>query len=116
MARRKITQKEAIFYQLYNSFKEDPSVFIPVFEFMGEKYCEELGLWGFVSHECSARCSEMKKENPNLIESTTITGRSGAKYYGYRLKSNASAAYIEDKKLLDFYERLKRARQKPQRV
>lgn len=107
MTKKKITQKEAIFYTLYKAFKETPGEYIPVFKFMGEVYCKELGLWGFVSHECSARSSEMRKENPGLIEITTITGKSGAKYYGYRFSADAKAELIKDESLLKFYKSLK---------
>lgn len=106
--KNKLTQKEAIFYKLYKAHKLDPEHYIPVFKFMGEIYCGELNLWGFVSHECSARCSEMKKENPDLIEYTVITGKSGAKYYGYRLNQSPTMSMIQDPKLLDFFKSLKK--------
>ncbi len=108
MNRKKITQKEAIFYKLYQAFKDTPGVYIPVFEFMGEVYAKEVGKWGFVSHECSARCSEMKKENPLLIQSITITGKSGAKYYGYRINPEVPKDITLDKSLVDIYKKIKR--------
>lgn len=108
MTKKKITQKEAIFYKLYQSFKDTPGVYIPVFEFMGEVYAKEVGKWGFVSHECSARCSEMKKENPQLIESTVITGKSGAKYYGYRINPAVPKDVVLDKSIREFYQKIKR--------
>lgn len=107
MAKTKLTQKEAIFYQLYNAHKKMPGEYIPVFKFMGEIYCKELGLWGFVSHECSARCSEMKKENPALIEFKTIYGKSGAKYYGYRFTLYPKPDMIRDEKLRKFHRMIK---------
>jgi len=109
MARNKLTQKEAIFYQLYMAFKSTPGEYIPVFKFMGEVHSPELGLWGFVSHECSARSSEMRKENPELVEATTITGKSGAKYFGYRFNPAAKFEMIRDEALQSFYNRLKNA-------
>lgn len=107
MTKKKITQKEAIFYILYRSFKENPGEYIPVFKFMGEVYCPEVGKWGFVSHECSARASELRSENPGLIDKTVITGKSGAKYYGYRFSANAKPELIKDKNLHVFYQRIK---------
>ncbi len=107
MAKNKLTQKEAIFYTLWKAHKADVTPYIPVFKFMGEVYCDILGLWGFVSHECSARCSELKKANPNLIQSEVIVGKSGAQYFGYRLKPDCKMSDIDDPKLLDFYKRLK---------
>lgn len=122
MTKKKLTQTEAIFYLMYKSFKnqlpdfrkqiifegkndlsDTKAFYIPVFKFMGEIYCEELGLWGYVSHECSARCSELKKVNRNLIDVTTIEGKSGARYYGYRFSPNATPSLIDDPKLKEFY-------------
>lgn len=107
MAKNKITQKEAIFYQLYKAFRETPGEYIPVFKFMGEVHCVELGLWGFVSHECSARASEMRKDNPALVEVTEIVGKSGARFYGYRLTPAARPEMIQDSALLAFYNKIR---------
>jgi len=107
MTKNKITQKEAIFYILYKAFKATPGEYVPVFKFMGETFCQEVNKWGFVSHECSARASEMKKKNPELIQIQTITGKSGAKYYGYRFCYNPSIEMIKDEQLLEFYKIIK---------
>lgn len=108
MTKKKITQKEAIFYRLYQAFKDRRGEYIPVFEFMGETYAKEVGLWGYVSHECSARCSELKKENPQLIQSTVITGKSGAQYYAYRINPEVAKDVRIDEKLRPFYAKIKR--------
>ena len=101
MAKR-LTQKEAIFFILYKNLKsDDPEKYIPVWQFMGEVYCEAVGKWGFVSHECSARASELKKDNPELIQRKHIVGRSGAKYYGYRINPWVTKEMINDQKLRD---------------
>lgn len=111
--RKRLTQKESIFYALYKSFKGEESFrFIPVFEFMGEHYCQEVGKWGFVSHECSARASEMKKENPELIERKTIQGKSGARYYGYRINPYVKPEMIKDSALASFHKQVMSYRQK----
>jgi hypothetical protein len=107
MNRKKITQKEAIFYKLYQAFKDQPGVYIPVFEFMGEIYAKEVSKWGFVSHECSARASEMRRDNPGLIEAKKVTGVSGAKYYTYRINPEAKPEMIKDELLARFYKILK---------
>lgn len=131
MTKKKLTQTEAIFYVMFKSFKNElpdfkkqiifegkndlsntKGYFIPVFKFMGEVYCEELGLWGYVSHECSARCSELKKINRNLIDVTTIEGKSGARYYGYRFAPDATPSMINDEKLLEFYKLVSKKRNK----
>ncbi len=108
MNKKKITQKEAIFYKLYQAYKDKKGEYIPVFEFMGETYAKEVGLWGYVSHECSARCSEMVRENRGLIQSTPIKGKSGATFYGYRINPEAKADSEFDPSLRPFYKKIKR--------
>lgn len=104
---KKISQKEAIFYQLYRHFKSPKrDEYVPVFALMGEVWCEEAQKWGFVSYEVSARASEMIKENPGLIMRTWLTGRSGAKYYGYRITPDARPDLIKDPKVLAFYRQI----------
>lgn len=111
MMRTRITMHEAIFYRLYKHFKSDKREdYIPVFAFMGEVWCEEAGKWGFVSHEVSARLSELFKGNPGLLERRMIEGRSGARYYGYRIGPDAQDTMIVDPKLFDFYKLIKAQR------
>lgn len=107
MARNKVTQKEAIFYQLYKHWQSNKGEYIPVFKLMGEVHVAELGLWGFVSHEVSPRCSELRQENPELIQITEITGKSGARYYGHRINPDAKLAMIKEPRLQNFYQRIK---------
>lgn len=101
-----LSQKEAIFYQLYLRFKAKKEDYLPVHALMGEVFCKELNRWGYVSYECSARASEMIKENPGLFMRTRITGKSGARYYGYRISPVARPQLIKDEKLLAFYRRI----------
>lgn len=102
--KQRISQKEAIFYRLYLHFKSPKSAnLVPVFELMGEVWCEPVKKWGFVSYEVSARASEMMKENPGLILRDWIRGKSGAKYYGYRFSPAAKPELIKDQKLVAFY-------------
>lgn len=105
--KKRVTQKEVIFYILYQAYKQNPDEYIPVYDLMGEIYIPELSLWGYVSYECSARASEIRRENPGLIEITTITGKTGAKYFGYKFNSKANIELIKDEKLLSFYKILK---------
>lgn len=111
--KNRITQREAIFYRLYRKFKEKDGEYLPVFGLMGEIYCEEVGKWGYVSYECSARASEMIKRNPELIQRQSIRGKSGATYYGYRINPNAKPEMIKDEDLGAFYRRIRNARYKP---
>ncbi len=104
--RNMITQTEAVFYVLYKKFKSAPGEYVPVHALMGEVFCDEVHKWGYVSYECSARASEIRKANPELIETTTIVGKSGARYYGYRITPTASPKMILDEKLLAFYKQI----------
>lgn len=104
---KRITQKQAIFYQLYNHFKEGKTDLIPVFKFMGEVYCKELGKWGFVSYEVAARMSEIWNENPGLLKRREVEGPSGAKYFAYSFADNVKQELILDVKLRGFYRAIK---------
>ena len=105
----KITQKEAIFYQLYMQrvlaeTDEEKYKYIQIWKLIGEVFCPEVHLWGFVSYEVSARASEMFKYNTGLLERKYMRGKTGARYYGYRISINAKPSLIQDEKLLKFYQ------------
>lgn len=104
--KHRLSQKETIFYILYKKSKEDKEAYVPVFQVMGETFCKELNKWGYVSYECSARLSEMFKENPGLIERRTITGKSGARYYGYRITIYPKIELIKDPVLVELHRRI----------
>ena len=74
---------------------------------IGEFFCEEVGLWGFVSYEISARLSEMYNGNHNLLERKMLKGKTGASYYGYRISTTAKIDNIGDVNLRKFYFRIK---------
>ncbi len=88
---KKVTQHQAIFYQLYKSRIKDPEVYIPIWLLIGEIYVEELGIWGFVRYEVSARMSELYKD------------KTGAKYYAYRIAWEVLPGDIVDPDLKKFY-------------
>jgi len=76
---------------------EGNNEYIPVFDFMGDIYSPEFKKGGFVSHECSARLSEINKENPVLLE----IEKQQAKYtknifYCYRLRAGFTVHNIYD--------------------
>lgn len=106
---KRVTQKQAVFYRLLKNRNEEGNVFIPVHQFMGEIFVPEFDKWGYVSYECSARLSEMFRDNPGLLAREYITGKSGAKYYGYRIHREATAEKIVDPDLRKVYEAVKRA-------
>lgn len=107
MAKNKITQHQGIFYQLYQSRKQDPKKYIPIWQLIGEVEVPELGLWAYISYEVSARMSELYKDNPTLFERTLITGKTGAKYYAYRIKIDVTPEDMRDQDLVTFYKKIK---------
>jgi len=105
----KVTQKQAILYQLYNHRHDiDAEAYIPAWHMIGEVLVDEIGQWGFVSYEVSARLSEMYKENPLLLERVWIEGKTGAKYYGYRIAKNARPEDVVNPELSEFYSKIRR--------
>ena len=104
----RITQRQVIFYLLYKKFKEGKGEYIPVWQFIGEHYIEEFQKWVFLSYEISARSSELNSMNPGLIDRTRVTGKSGAKYFAYRLAPATTINDLWDEDLKQFYIRLRR--------
>lgn len=99
--------REAIFYQLIKNHQKTPYEYIPVSQFQGDVWCKELNLGGFVSHECSARLSEINSDNPHLLEIEKRKAKyTPAKYHCYRLRPDFDPSYIKDKGLRSFFERL----------
>ena len=99
---KKLTQKQIIFCLLYENYKNNGAPMAP-HNFMGEVYIKALGEHCFVSYEASARLSEINSENPCMLEIAKLTGKSGARYFGYRLQKNT----LQDPKLIEVYKRLK---------
>lgn len=105
--KNKVTMQQTIFYLLLKKFKAGDHGYIPVHAFMGEHRIEELDTWGYVSYEVSARLSEIGTQNPGLLGRSLTTGKSGSKYYEYRISPTAKAAtHLKDPALIAFYERL----------
>lgn len=116
----KVTQKQAAFYTLYDEFRRakalptpeermDAFRFVPTFEFVGEIHIPELGIWVLRSYKCPTRLTDIFQENPRLLDRHLITGKSGAKYYGYRFKKDVTPECIEDPILREFYGKIKKA-------
>lgn len=103
----KITQEKAVFYILWKAFKENPQQFIPAWRFVGELHIKELNTWFFMSYKCPTNGLEIYNKNPQLIERRKTTGKTGARYYEYRIAPNPSSSRILDADLLAFYKKLK---------
>ncbi|MCK4609437.1 MAG: hypothetical protein KAT71_08140 [Gammaproteobacteria bacterium] len=101
----KITQHQAILYQLMMAGAE----YLAPQDLMGEVKVVPFDTWVFVSYEANSRVSEIKRDNPELIHSDWVTGKSGARYQVHRLKyyqlahSKEMAQYIKSDKLRAFY-------------
>lgn len=105
--RNKITMHQAIFYRLYQARGQDPQAYTPIWQLIGEVYIQELGKWAFVSYEVAARMSELYHGNPTLLERRLTTGKSGSKYYEYRLRIGVDVTDIKDERILSFYKAIK---------
>lgn len=105
---KKITQKKAVFYVLYQAFQEDPEQYVPAWRFVGELHIKELHKWFLMSYKCPANGVNLYFENPNLIEMRQTVGKSGAKYYEYRIRQGVQQADILDKNIFEFYREIKR--------
>lgn len=103
MKKTKVTQHQAIFYQLYHSHKQNKEEYIPIWKLIGEVYVKEYETWAFVSYEVSARMSELFSRNPTLFERKQVTGKSGSKYYAYRIRIGVTPLDIKDFDLKVFY-------------
>lgn len=117
--KNRVTQKKAAFYTLYADFRRAKALpteeerkaayrFIPTWEFVGEVNIPELGVWVMRSYKCPTRLTDIYQENPGLLERELITGKSGAKYYGYRFSASASIELIKDETLREFYKLIKK--------
>jgi len=105
---KKMTQKKAVFYMLYQAYKEDPQQYVPAWKFVGELYMPEFDEWFFMSYKTPANGVDVYHKNPELIERKQVTGKSGAKYYEYRLAPNPSIDKIIEPDIRDFYQKMKK--------
>lgn len=103
MKENKITQKRAVFYILWKAFREDPQQYVPAWKFVGELYIKEIDTHFFMSYKCPTNGLEIFADNPGLVERRYFTGKSGAKYYEYRIAANPSIEKIKEKNIAEFY-------------
>lgn len=76
---KKLTQRQLVFAKLLLAPKGE---YVPVYKFIDE--FEFAGKWYFLSYKGTARASEMYNDL-NVIERKKVTGKSGSKYYAYRI-------------------------------
>ena len=108
--------RQAILYQLIKNL-ENGDAYIPVFGFMGDVYCKELKLGGFVSHEVSPRISELNSGNPGMMEFEKRKAKySSATYYAWRLKPPFTPSIIKDYDLEKFARKVWNGERQPQRT
>jgi hypothetical protein len=104
----KTTQKKIAFYILYKARQETPQEYVPTWKFVGEFLIKEWGEWVMASYKCPTRLTDIYQENPMLLERRQVKGKSGARYYEYRIANSAVPSDIKDETLLGMYKRLKR--------
>ena len=104
---KRVTQHQGIFYQLYKARFENPEQYIPIWKLIGEIFIKEISQWVFISYEVSARMSELYRKNSNLFQRIEIEGKTGAKYFAYRININVVPEDILDIDLKKFYKLIK---------
>lgn len=102
MRKPRLTQKKAVFYVLWQARKQDKDQYVPAWKFVGELYIKEQGRWFFMSYKTPANGVAIYHENPGLIERRETRGKSGAKYYEYRITPHATFNLIKDEDLRRF--------------
>lgn len=106
--RKKLTQTQLAFYKLYTEHKLNPERFVKIWEFVGEIHLKELGEWGLMSYTCVHRVFEIFSDNPGLVERQMTKGKSGARYYEYRITPSPRVELIKDESLRSLLEKVRR--------
>ncbi len=100
------TQEQLFFYKLYTEHKKEPERYVPAWEFVGEIFVPELNRWFLMSYKTPANGAAIFFKNPGLIERQNVRGKSGSKYFAYRIAPNPSAAKIQQENILEFYKKI----------
>lgn len=104
----RITQEMMVFYKLYSEYRSNRDRWVPAWEFVGELFIKELNVWVLMSYKAPANGVNIFFANPGLVQRQKVTGRSGSKYYEYRIAPNPMPEKIRDPKLYDFYQRIRK--------
>jgi len=94
------------FYQLYKNHQADPMRYVPAWEFVGEMLISEIERWVLMSYKTPANGLKIYFDNPGLVERIQVRGKSGSKYYAYRIRPGATKANIVEADLIDFYNKV----------
>jgi hypothetical protein len=97
----KVTQKQMAFLTLLYQYAKNSSIYIATWEFVGEFRNPTTGEWLLRSYKCPTRLTDIYQENPDLLDRKWITGKSGSRYYGYRIKKPLDPNNVRDPKLRD---------------
>lgn len=98
---KKLTQKKTAFYLLWVAHKENPEQFLPAWKFVGEVHIKEIDAWFFMSYKGPTNGLSIYQENEGLVERRMTIGKTGARYFEYRI---ADLGAIKEPELKAFYE------------
>lgn len=98
----KLTQKKTALFILWQAHQEDPEQYLPVWKFIGEIFVPVLNEWFFMSYKGPANGMAIYHENPGMLERRITIGKSGAKYYEYRLAPGADISTIKGDDIREF--------------
>jgi len=108
MKKEKITQKQLAFYKLLISYKEDREKYHPTWEFIGEIFIKELNTWEMMSYKAPTRLTDIYQENPTLLDRRLVKGKSGSKYFEYKIAQDSGIGKLRDISLEQFFMRIKK--------
>lgn len=104
--RKRPTQKQLAFYTLYKNFKQNPSRFVSIWEFVGLIHIDPLNCSFLRSFKCPTRVSDIFEENPRLLQRQIVI-RDGTRYYEYRIVPTVEPEFVEEESLKEFYKLIK---------
>jgi len=96
---KKLTQKKTAFYLLWKEHLARPGEYLPAWRFVGEIFLAELGDYFFMSYKGPTNGLAVYFDEMDVVDRQMITGKTGAKYYEYRIKPEATVEQIKDDEL-----------------
>lgn len=104
--KKKLTQKKTAFYLLWKGHQENPEAYLPAWRFVGEIHLKEIGQWFFMSYKGPTNGLAIFFDEPDVVERRMTTGKTGAQYYEYRIRPDATPAMVRDEDLRELVELL----------